>query len=183
MGGIEKKTAPGSKVLRSQMTTLTGLALVIRLLNLHVEIELREVESPMSEVFFQDSEMSTMERFMDLAARRQTLIAGNIANVDTPEYKTVDINFEQELKAAVEGGGLSMKVTNSRHIPRKVDMQGRGEGTAQEVEGLTLRNDLNNVSIDREMAEMSTNALKFSTVAQLIATKFRTLKSAILEGR
>jgi flagellar basal-body rod protein FlgB len=137
----------------------------------------------MPKVFFEDSSMNTMERFMDLAARRQTLIAGNIANVDTPGYRTVDINFEQELETAVEAEGLSMTVTNSRHIPRKVDIQGQAQGTAQEVKGLTLRNDLNNVSIDREMAEMSTNALKFSTVAQLIAGKFRTLKSAILEGR
>ncbi len=134
-------------------------------------------------VFFQDSEMCMMEHFMDLAARRQTLIASNIANIDTPGYKTVDVNFEQELKAAAEVGEISMTVTNSRHVLRKVDIQGQGEGIPKEVEGLTLRNDLNNVSIDREMAEMSTNALKFSTVAQLIASKFRMVKSAILEGR
>jgi flagellar basal-body rod protein FlgB len=53
----------------------------------------------------------------------------------------------------------------------------------KQVEGLTVRNDMNNVNIDREMAQVSTNALKFSMVAQLIAGKFRTLKSVIQEGR
>ena len=51
------------------------------------------------------------------------------------------------------------------------------------MEGLTLRNDLNNVNIDREMSELSTNAMKFSAVSQMIAGKFRTLKAAITEGR
>jgi flagellar basal-body rod protein FlgB len=46
-----------------------------------------------------------------------------------------------------------------------------------------VRNDLNNVNIDREMAQLSSNALKFSMVAQMIAGKFKTLKSAIQEGR
>jgi flagellar basal-body rod protein FlgB len=46
-----------------------------------------------------------------------------------------------------------------------------------------MRNDLNNVNVDREMAQVSTNALRFSMAAQLLGGKFRTLKSAITEGR
>jgi flagellar basal-body rod protein FlgB len=137
----------------------------------------------MSKVFFEDGPMNLMERFMDLAVQRQSLISGNLANVDTPGYKTVDIDFEQELQSAIGQEVLSTEVTNVRHFSKKVDIEGGATGSPREVDGLTLRNDMNNVNIDREMAEMSTNGLKFSTVAQLIAEKFRILKSAVLEGR
>ena len=135
----------------------------------------------MDKVFFEDNGMHTMEKFLDLSVQRQSLISSNLANVDTPGYKTVDLDFESELKNAVGRQETPLKVTNNRHIP----FSGAAAGTARvhQVDGLTIRNDLNNVSVDREMAELSTNALKFSMVAQLIGWKFRNLKSAIIEGR
>jgi flagellar basal-body rod protein FlgB len=137
----------------------------------------------MDKLFFEDAGMRLMERFMDLAVQRQKLISSNLSNVDTPNYRTVDFDFEQELQSAVQGQGITATVTNARHIPSNSDSRGQTVARPVEVQGLTLRNDLNNVDIDREMSELSTNALKFSAVAQLIAGKFRTLKSAILEGR
>ena len=135
----------------------------------------------MNKVFFEDNGMQVMQKFLDLSVQRQSLISGNLANVDTPGYKTVDLEFEQELQNAVVRQEDSLTVTNDRHIP--LPANGNQPGSIKQVGGLTTRNDLNNVNIDREMAELSTNALKFSMVAQLIAGKFRTLKSAILEGR
>jgi flagellar basal-body rod protein FlgB len=133
----------------------------------------------MDKVFFEDSSMKLMERSLDLAVQRQGLISANVVNVDTPGYKTIDMNFEEELKRAVDpGAGLA--VTNSRHFSSK---NGNGTAAVTPVEGLTERNDLNNVNIDREMAQQSTNAMKFSMAAQLLAGKFRTLRSAINEGR
>ena len=140
----------------------------------------------MDRPFFEDAGMVRMERFMDLAVRRQKLISSNLSNVDTPGYKTVDIDFEQELQAQMAGSagqGISMAVTDTRHLATSSGAQGGLPAQAQEVEGLTLRNDLNNVNIDREMSELSTNAMKFSAVSQMIAGKFRTLKAAITEGR
>ena len=135
----------------------------------------------MSKVFFEDDAMRTMEKFMDLAVQRQALISNNLANVDTPGYKTVDVEFNQELEDAIGRQENSMNVTNVRHIP--IPGNGAQSASVQEVDGLIVRNDLNNVNVDREMGQLSTNALKFSMVAQLIGGKFRTLKSAILEGR
>lgn len=137
----------------------------------------------MDRLFFEDNGMRQMERFMDLAVQRQKLISSNLSNVDTPAYKTVDIDFEQELQASLQSQGIQMKVTNDRHLQSGSGPQGQAAGLAKEVGGLTLRNDLNNVNIDREMSELSTNAMKFTTVAQMISGKFRTLKAAITEGR
>jgi flagellar basal-body rod protein FlgB len=135
----------------------------------------------MSKVFFEDNNMHTMERFLDLAVQRQALIASNVANIDTPGYKTVDLSFEKELQEAVDSHRIGSGVTNSRHIP--VAPEARVPGSVLEVKGLTLRNDQNNVNIDREMGQLSTNAMKFSMVAQMLLGKFRTLKAAIQEGR
>jgi flagellar basal-body rod protein FlgB len=153
---------------------------------LHVILERVEIlaaGASMTRIFSDDASTVMMERAMDLSTRRHALISGNLANVDTPGYKAVDIDFEQELQSAMGQGGLCMEVTNTRHQSTNLDIEGRAVSAPKEVEGLTLRNDLNNVSIDREMAEMATNTLKFSAVAQLISVKFRWLKSAIMEGR
>jgi flagellar basal-body rod protein FlgB len=134
----------------------------------------------MSKVWFEDNGMRTMERFLDLSVQRQSLISSNVANVDTPGYKTVDLSFEQELKDATTAEGSRLEVTNGLHLPAGTETR---SASVQQVEGLIVRNDLNNVNVDREMAQLSTNALKFAMVAQLIAGKFKTLKSAIQEGR
>jgi flagellar basal-body rod protein FlgB len=133
----------------------------------------------MDKVFFEDASMKFMERSLDLAVQRHGLLSANIANVDTPGFKTVDINFEEELKKAIQPDS-GRGVTSSDHFNAEL---GKPSAAVVAVEGLTERNDLNNVNIDREMSQVSTNAMKFSMAAQLLAGKFRTLRSTINEGR
>jgi flagellar basal-body rod protein FlgB len=97
---------------------------------------------------------------MDLLTVRQRLVASNIANAATPGYKTVDINFEEELRSAASA------------LPG-----------IDEVEGLKTKNDGNNVSIDREARLLSENALRFSVAGQLLKSQIKSLKNAIEEGR
>ncbi len=137
----------------------------------------------MSQVFFNDPAINQMERFLDGASRRQALIASNLSNIDTPGYKTVDVDFEGELKSAIDDNGTVAQVTNDRHLTVSIDSRGNAPGRVKEVEGLTLRNDLNNVNIDREMARMSMNNVLFSAITQLVIKNVNIIKSAILEGR
>ena len=137
----------------------------------------------MNNVFFEDGTMRQMERFLDLAAQRQSLISSNLANVDTPGYKALDLDFKTELETVKEEQDARAVLTNNRHIAIGVDRKGNQAVSPEEVEGLTLRNDLNNINVDREMTQLSTNALKFSMVAQLLAGTIRTIKNAINEGR
>jgi|WetSurMetagenome_2_1015567.scaffolds.fasta_scaffold390582_1 flagellar basal-body rod protein FlgB len=137
----------------------------------------------MSRVFFDDPMLGNMERYLDGASRRQSLIASNLSNIDTPGFKTKDVNFEGELKSAMSTQGATAQVTNDRHLPISLDSQTGLPGSVQEVEGLTLRNDLNNVNIDREMARMSMNSMMFSAIAQLIQKKFSSIKTVISESR
>ena len=104
---------------------------------------------------------NSIERYMDLLSARQKVVASNIANADTPGYKTQDIDFQSEFQKLLEGGA-----------PR-----------ANEVAGLPPRNDGNNVSLDREARLLAENALRFNVASNLLRTQIRLVKSAIQEGK
>jgi flagellar basal-body rod protein FlgB len=107
-----------------------------------------------------DSTGSSLEKYMDLLSVRQKLIASNIANADTPGYKTQDIDFQSEFQSALSSGGSPV-----------------------EVPGLKVNNDGNNVSLDREARLLSENALRFNIASQLMRGQFTRMKSAIDEGK
>lgn len=132
------------------------------------------------QTFFEDGNMRLMERFLNTSVQRQSLLSSNLANVDTPGYRTVDVDFQHELESASASAAHSLTLTSSTHL---AGHSGGSAATPVQVEDLTFRNDMNNVNVDREMAQLSINALKFSMVAQLLGGKFRMLKAAILEGR
>lgn len=98
---------------------------------------------------------------MNLLSARQKLVASNIANVDTPGYKTKDIDFQFEFMSLMEGG-----------IPNVV-----------EAPDLTVKNDGNNVSLDREARLLSENALRFNLASSLMKTQLKLINSAIQEGK
>ena len=101
------------------------------------------------------------ERYMDLLSARQKLVASNIANADTPGYKTKDIDFQFEFMSLIEGVAPQ----------------------AREVQGLAVKNDGNNVSMDREARLLAENGIRFSLVSSLARAELRTLRNAIQEGR
>jgi flagellar basal-body rod protein FlgB len=105
------------------------------------------------------------ERYLDLAAKRQELIVSNMANVDTPNYRTRDIDFEAELRRAA-GDGL----------------QANPEPQVAEVQGLMQRPDGNNVNIDREGLLLARTQLEFRLGAALLKHEFQRLMVAIKEG-
>lgn len=105
---------------------------------------------------------NSLERYLDLLSARQKLVASNIANADTPGYKTKDLDFQFELVSAM----------NDDIKPNVV-----------EVGGLTTRNDGNNVSIDRESRLLSENAMRFNLASNLYKAQIRAVRSAIQEGK
>ena len=98
---------------------------------------------------------------MDLLGKRQQLVAANIANADTPGYKTKDIDFQFEFMSLMDGGS-----------PNVV-----------EAPGLATKNDGNNVNMERESRLLADNALRFSLASNLMRGEIRRVRSAIQEGR
>ena len=98
---------------------------------------------------------------MDLLSMRQKLVSSNIANADTPGYKTQDLNFQSDFQALLAGSS-----------PQAV-----------EVSGLPTRNDGNNVDLDREARLLAENAMRFNVASNLMRTQFQQIKNAIQEGK
>jgi flagellar basal-body rod protein FlgB len=103
---------------------------------------------------------TSLERYMDLVSLRQKLVSSNIANADTPGYKTQDLDFQSSFQSMLDGGS-----------PRPA-----------EVQGLTVKNDGNNVDLDREARLLSENALRFSVASTLVKSQIQQMRSAIKEG-
>ena len=113
-----------------------------------------------------DTQMSrALERFLDLNAFRHGLIASNLANVDTPSFKTRDMNFAFELQKA-ESNLEYASVTPA----------------VREVQGLIQRPDGNNVSLEREGLLMAETQLRFNAGVQLLRKEFARILLAIREG-
>lgn len=106
--------------------------------------------------------IESLSNYLDRTAFRQGLIATNIANVDTPGFRTLDADFGAHLEQA---SGLLPAQFHSREVP-----------------GLLQRPDGNNVSIDRESLLMAQTQLQFRTGIELLRSEFRRLQSAIQEG-
>ncbi|MCZ2155011.1 MAG: flagellar basal body rod protein FlgB [Bryobacterales bacterium] len=116
-----------------------------------------------------DRVAQSLETYLDLLASRQKLVASNIANLDTPGYRTRDIDFQGELYSA-------LAQRTARQVPSPHGL------AVAEVEGLALNQDGNNVSLDRESRLLAENAMRFELGSTLLASRYRTLRLAIKEG-
>ena len=107
-------------------------------------------------------------RYLDLTADQMKVTAGNMANLDTPGFKTQGFDFEQEFSAALGDGKAGGKAGG---LP--------GEPAVGEVGGLVARPDGNTVSIDRESLQMAKAQLQFRTGVALLRGEFSRTMSAI----
>lgn len=124
--------------------------------------------------------LGQMERYMDLSARRQSLVSSNLANIDTPGFRTLDIDVRKEIRSELGSDG-PLKSSSRRHFSSESAKGSRPE--VFEVADLTSRNDLNNVDLDKEMMKMSETEMTFSLFAYLMRSKFRLLQQTISEGK
>ena len=109
-----------------------------------------------------DSASVTLDRYLTLVSARQRLVASNIANADTPGYKTKDIDFEADFRNSL--------TSNSRSV------------LPAEVSGLTNKNDGNNVDLDREARLLAENDLRFNIGSNLLRSRLKVLRMAIEGG-
>jgi len=128
--------------------------------------------------------LSILEKALDGASLRQKVIANNLANVDTPGYKAMEVTFEEQLARACRTNrvGEQLRTSHPRHLQINSEENG-GEPRITVLEGSVIRNDRNNVDIDREMARLAKNTIYYDTVAQIMNNEFRLLRMAISEGR
>lgn len=121
-----------------------------------------------------------LERSMDASNIRQQLLNQNLANVNTPHYKRLDIDFKSILDDSTEKDELELKRTHPKHFGNSVPELG-GIKVTRETKTLS-RYDTNNVDPEYEMSQVSENSLFFQSLASSWKQEMTRLKSAI-DGR
>jgi flagellar basal-body rod protein FlgB len=109
--------------------------------------------------------LQMLQGYLEVVSHREQQITSNMANVDTPGFRTKDVNFQSAMRQVMDEGNTF-----------------RLEPVAQEVIGLPERPDGNNVSIDRESMLLSQTQLQFQLGVQLVKSQFHTLYSAMRDN-
>lgn len=130
-----------------------------------------------------DQYLSFNETTLSLRAQRQELLASNIANADTPNYKARDIDFSNALQNALasKGAGGPLATTAPRHLPRVAatgDVLANGTPVLYrgEVQGSV---DGNTVDMDVERNQFADNALRYEAGITMINHQIKGLLAAI----
>ena len=116
--------------------------------------------------------VSALRRQMTIAAAKQAAAAGNLANINTPNYKAVEVSFADALDAQIAA-------THPGHL---------GAGAAsgmrtEEIRDAAQRRDGNTVVLDQELLKMTRAGGEFSQAQTALAAKFRLVRYAINESR
>lgn len=133
--------------------------------------------------------VSILEKALAGLTARQRAIGENVANVDTPRYKRLEVAYESHLRAAMKAAGhrdeLPMAGTHPLHFtlgPHATQVADVAP-LLRSVSDETQRPDGNNVDIDAEMAKLAETNIRYNTMATLARNKFEGLKSILKEVR
>jgi flagellar basal-body rod protein FlgB len=135
-------------------------------------------------MFPDDLTTAVLTQAMAGYSARNTAIANNIANADTPGYKRVDVSFESALADAVDADrerlkmdvGSAISAIDGSDVTRQVD---EVAPNVMSTDTTTMRVDGSNVDPDDEMARLSANQLASSTVVSLLDKRFSQFRTAI----
>ena len=124
--------------------------------------------------------LTLLEKGLDASSLRQKVLADNVANVDTPGFKRSDVDFSSVLSEAMGATAalIPLKMTSPQHLP------GVSTGALSAVvtdNSTTLRNDGNNVDIDKEMTNIAENGLYYNATTQAISSQLGLLRMVIEE--
>lgn len=128
-----------------------------------------------------DDDLAFIQRALNLRARRQEILASNLANADTPNYKARDLDFAAALRGAMGGGSLELTRTSPRHLDGSL-----GLGAAAQVKYRAVLQpslDGNTVDPDVERAHFAENALHYQFLLERAAGTFRTIGQALAPGK
>lgn len=134
-----------------------------------------------------ESAFNFHQQALGLRQQRHQVLAANIANADTPNYKARDIDFASELKKAVEGGqaqqqggGLTLARTSDRHLAGEGPAW-RGAGNADLLYRIPDQPSLdgNTVDMDRERTQFADNAVRYQAALTIMNRRIQGLKNAM----
>lgn len=126
----------------------------------------------------------TMDRSMGLATQRMSLIASNMANIDTPGYRTQDFNFQAALKKEMDQlDGKQMPISRTHAMHFEISMDHSLPSSSDLVRPNYERNDGNDVSLDRETAALARTQVAYQLSASFAQQELRKIYQIIRDGK
>ncbi len=133
---------------------------------------MKNITSSFKQVFL------SLEQAIGITNKRHSIIANNISNLDTSNYRPKDVDFKEALSGALkQKSGSAMVKTDPAHMPYKGD-----PGSRPVFEDKGEWNGYNWVNVDREMKRLMENNLMHRTAVELLLRKISTLREVIKEG-
>jgi len=120
--------------------------------------------------------ISKLESGLNYASKNNNVISNNIANIDTPNFKSQKVQF----KDVLADESLKAKRTNEKHKPFSND-----EGASYKVvsnNSTTYNNNGNNVDVDKEMTELAKNQIYYQGLVDRMNDKFKNIQTVIRGG-
>jgi flagellar basal-body rod protein FlgB len=129
---------------------------------------------------FQSTTIPVLEQVVSFAQARNTVLAGNIANIDTPGYQARDLSveeFQERLKAAIQERDNPSTMSPGEPGFRSVTPLADVAKTSTSI----LRHDQGNVGLESQASEISMNHMRHNLALSLLVDQFHLLESAISE--
>ena len=130
----------------------------------------------LKEILFNREPYVLLEKMLDRAALKQSVISSNIAHVNTPGYKRLGVSFNKEFRKAVNQE-MNIKHSDSAHFYNSNPFETIEPEVALVNDNFS--NGVNNVNIEQEMVDLAKNQLDFDTAARLMNIRFSQLRTAI----
>ncbi len=123
----------------------------------------------------------SLKKALDAYSLRHKVISSNVANSETPEYQAQKVDFEEDLKKALDRQSRGLSRTHDNHMPvrgglRQLD---KVRGEVNEDETPEKFNGINNVDVEKQMAQMATNQIHFSAASKVLGLRYRKMIGAI----
>ncbi len=129
------------------------------------------------------SQIGLVGRVLDMQLQRQNVITGNLANIETPNYKPRELEFEKELQAAM---GLDvrgrMSVTQQGHMPAAFNPETFGPEWEKQFKPRQIHGE-DRVNLDKEMAKLAKVNLQYSALTQVMTKSFEGINNVIMDGK
>ena len=140
-----------------------------------------------------------MTKAMDGLSKRHQAIASNLANVETPNYRRRDVNFEGALQFAIhnarhESSPMGRQASNSEALTLKTTQPGHIaigntdssiddiEPEISETQNMKYRNDGNSVDVENEMAQLAKNTQRYVALSNMQSRSLKSIRSVITGG-
>lgn len=128
-----------------------------------------------------DSALGVHAEALKVRSQRAELLASNLANADTPNYKAQDIDFRQALNSAIDNGASSqMKTTHQNHIPFTGGAGSNGLMAPVQYR-IAMQDSLDGNTVDEqvEQSQFMQNAVQYQASLQFLGGKFSSLTKAL----